>query len=364
MWILFRLVLAIAAFAARQFGTFGRLRGVPTVVGDQTVLIAEKKHKGSVVGYFAGVELKAPIWFRLHPETAADRWFKRLGFSTETETRDRAFDEFVYVVCDHPMFAALLKRSAEARRLISALLTLGISRIEYSGEVVWCSMKTEPSPEELSLVAQLGKALAPLGKDSSGRFSDPFVWKALFVEGVVWSLAAYGWGAFVEVIFRREDIHLSGAALLMPGLVMAAVLFALLIGGVRFFMGGSSRGHRIIIESAALLILGLPPTGMQLVADLNRGLDSSSVEIRTRVSSCEKRVTTNYRRGRRRTSTSYHLRVSGSAEGITLPSDIRVASSVCLAATAGAPATITLGRGAFGYPWYRGISVGGATWAP
>ena len=72
-------------------------------------------------------------------------------------------DDLVYIVCDHPMFSALLKRSAEARRLIKVLLGGGVTRIDYDGHAVWCFMPGEPSEAERSLVAELGKALSAHG---------------------------------------------------------------------------------------------------------------------------------------------------------------------------------------------------------
>lgn len=172
MWILFRLALVAAAFAARLSGRFRGRTGVPTVVGDETVLLAQRETLNKTTNYYVGVEFEAPVWFRLHRETNRDRWFKRMGLATEIETGDDDFDKFVYAVCDHPMFAALLRRSAEARGLISELLLAGITLIEYSGSVVWCSMKRKPSEHEQSLVAHLGKALAPLREEVGERGLD------------------------------------------------------------------------------------------------------------------------------------------------------------------------------------------------
>jgi hypothetical protein len=363
MWILFRLICVLIAFAG--YRRRPRPLGEANVIDDKTVFVLTRRNKGRTIGYTVSVELKATLWFRLHRETGLDRWFKRIGFSTESETRDKNFDDLVYVACDHPMLSALLKRSAESRRLISELLAAGVTRIDYDGHAVRCSMKNEPSQQHLSLVAQLGKALAPLEKDSSRRLGDPFLWKALVVEGLVWSLAGYGLTALAGLILlpwsARVDVHVSPMELILPGLGLAAALFSLLLAAVWFLLRGSSRGHRVIIESAVALMLGLPTTGIQLFADLNRSLDASNVAIQSTVSNCQPRVT----RGRRgRTTTTYHLHMSGSGEGITLPSDIRVAADTCRAATPGSSATVTLGKGAFGKPWYRQISVGGVDWSP
>jgi len=362
MWILFRLGLAVVAFAARLSVRFKHRKGVPTAVGDQTVLLAQRETLNKTTNYFMGVELEVPIWFRLHRETDRDRWFKRVGLATEIETGDEDFDRFVYVVCDHPMFAALLERSKDARSLISELLWAGVTRIEYSGGVLWCTMKRQPSAHELSLVARLGKALAPLRDDSSSRFSDPFLRKTLVVEGVVWSIAAYAASSLI-VTLALPEIYLTDASYLLPGLSIAAGLFALLLAGVVVFMRGSSRGHRLIIESAVVLALGLPVAGIQIFDDLNRGLDSSELKILTNRSECQRRVSTNTGRRGPRTTITHWLHVSGSAEGITLPSPVRF-PGLCEHAPRGALVTFTIGRGALGGPWYRTITVGDYRWTP
>ena len=362
MWILFRLVLAGIAFAARLTGRFWRRKGVPAVVGDETVLLAQRETLNKTTNYFMGVELEAPIWFRLHRETDLDRWFKRVGLATEIETGDEEFDKFVYVACDHPMFAGLLERSKEARSLISELLWAGVTRIEYSGGVLWCSMKRRPSTHEQSLVARLGRALAPLRDDSSSRFEDPFLRKALVVEGVVWSIAAYAASSLIETLSLPE-IYLNDASYLLPGLSIAAGLFALLLSGVWVFMRGSSRGHRLILESGVVLALGLPVAGVQTFDDLNRGLDSSESRIRTNRSECQRLVSTSSGRRGPRTTTTHWLHVSGSGEGITLPSPVRF-PGMCEYAPRGALVTFTIGRGVLGAPWYRTITVGDYTWTP
>jgi len=363
MWILFRLGLAVVAFAARLSVRFKHRKGVPTAVGDQTVLLAQRETLNKTTNYFMGVELEVPIWFRLHRETDRDRWFKRVGLATEIETGDEDFDRFVYVVCDHPMFAGLLERSKEARSLISELLWAGITRIEYSGGVLWCTTKRKPSEHELSLVARLGKALAPLRDDSSSRFADPFLRKALLVEGVVWSIAAFAVSSLV-VTLSLPEIYLTDASYLLPGLSIAAGLFALLLSGVWLLFRGSSRGHRLIIESAVVLALGLPVAGIQIFDDLNRGLDSSELKIQAKGSECQRRVSiSSGRRGGSRTTINYWLHVSGSAEGITLPSPVRFPET-CEYAPRGTPVTFAIGRGVLGAPWYRTITVGDFRWTP
>jgi hypothetical protein len=112
-------------------------------------------------------------------------------------------------------------------------------------------------------------------------FADPFLGKAIVVEALIWTVALYGAPAQVEQLYRsyvlgEEQRHLDLWALLRPGLMLAAGGFVGLMGLVILFLRGSSRGHRIMLESALVLGLGLPLSGIQVVSDYNLGQDSSA----------------------------------------------------------------------------------------
>lgn len=361
MWIAFRLIVALIGFVLRQVCRTRKPAGGESVEGRIQFVHLNRNKKEKLQGFTIGVALEAPIVFRLHLETASDRLFKKVGLATEIETGDATFDRKVYVVCDHPLLAELLKHSAEARAAVSAALDSGFSRISFDGHVIWLdkSVPREPTPEERGILGALGKSFAPLERGSNAIFTDPFFWRALVVEGLVWSIAAYGVGAFLSTMFQDEDIHLDQGALVLPGLGIAGLLFAALVLATIFLLRGSSRGHRLILESALVLLIGLPFMGIQTFADLNRALDSSRESIQTRIDRCETRVST----GSGRKSTSYYLHISEAPEVGTLPFELKTSGSFCAATAAGADATFVIGRGAFGRAWIREIRAPGANWS-
>lgn len=219
-------------------------------------------------------------------------------------------------------------------------------------------MPREPTPEERGILAALGRSFAPLERGRSSIFSDPFLRRALVVEGLVWSVAAYGVGAIVSTMLQAEDIHLDHGALVLPGLTIAGLLFVALVSLTVLVLRGSSRGHRLIFESTLVLAIGLPFAGIQGFADLNRAFDSSRETIHARIVRCETRVSSSSR-GR---SKSYYLHIDDASEAGTLPAEIRINSTFCSATVNGADATIVIGRGAFGRVWIREIRVPGANW--
>jgi hypothetical protein len=128
-------------------------------------------------------------------------------------------------------------------------------------------------------------------------------------------------------------------------------------------MRGSSRGHRIIVESAIVLVLGLPVAGIQVVGDSNRALDDAPPALVTRtIGYCEVRE----HRGRRgRRWYSYHVWLAPAVEhpaGPSLPAEIEVTRSICNRAAAGDAIELEIGPGRWSIPWYRSIRVGGEAW--
>src|SRR5262245_10864647 len=101
MWFAFRLLLAVIGFVIRyrsrrrSLAMERKFRGVPYFCLEQT-------SKRKLIGFEIGMKRRSPTWARMHSESWADRAFKRAGMTTETETGDVAFDDKVYLTCDHP----------------------------------------------------------------------------------------------------------------------------------------------------------------------------------------------------------------------------------------------------------------------
>jgi hypothetical protein len=300
-----------------------------------------------------GTPLVAP-WFRLTREAHLDRFFKAIGMAREAETGDREFDRLVYVAGDHPAVHQLLRQSAPARAAIRAVLAAGFVRISSNGACLTLEHPEArgPTADELKLLVPLRAALVKWEGPGSSRFLDRFQWKVVAVEAAVWSIVAYAAGSVIDRLFNREDYHVQLMPLVQRGLIAALLLFLFLFTAIAMFLRRSSRGHRILVESALLLALGLPVAGVQVVSDLNRALDGGDeVVVTRRIEDVEKET------GRRR-PTSYYLHLtSGPPEPIDLPPTIQVEEAVFSQAWPGAVAAFHVGPGWLGVPWYRRIEI-------
>jgi hypothetical protein len=323
------------------------------------------KNKKETTAVSLGMPLHSPTWISMHRESRLDRFFKRIGVANEIETGDPAFDDRVYVTCDHPAVATVLAGSPALRAAILAALALHGERVRYDGATVWIERFPGGlvTSARLDALATLWAASEPLSEEPRRWFADRFLWKALLIEGLVWASLGYAIGALVGYYAHREDFHVWPSQVITTGLVAAAVTFVALLAVIALWMRGSSRGHRIIVESAIVLVLGLPVTGIQVVGDSNRALDDAPPTLVTRtIDHCEVRE----HRGRRgRRWYSHHVWISPVAEhtaGPSLPAEIEVTRSICDRAKAGDAIELQIGPGRWSIPWYRRIRVDGEVW--
>jgi hypothetical protein len=361
VWIAFRLFLALAGFVIRHFGSlrshgaYGVFEGIPYGV-------ALKRRRRKIRGFSIWMQRKSPTWLRVHRETALDVWVKRIGLAKEIQTGDPAFDARAYVTCDHPFIELALTRSKELRDAIAAAIQWNYERVEFDGERVILSLKEgrEPSPLDLTFLKRIWSASEDLQSIVPSRFAEPFLWKALAVEGVIWSLCGYAIGAVTERVLHPEDVHVVPRVVGASGFLFGCVLFVLLVGSIALFMRGSSRGHRIIVESALILAFALPTAGIQLVADTNRALDRGSPRhVTVEIDRCEVRA---HRRKRGTRSYTYHLGLARDGNSDPLPQSVEVTRGICHAAQRAVQADFIVRPGRWGLPWYQEIRVGNTRW--
>jgi hypothetical protein len=268
MWVIARFVFLGLVFL---FRAFWRRQGV-----DQSVLYRgtrrvsfEKKDK-----IYWGLEWKTPLIFELTAESGWDRVNKFFGVATELKTGDATFDRKVYVASDHPELHRLLTEDAALRRGIVALFNRGAKRIYSDGRHLWVEPTELAHASDQDLAELHGIWVVLQGTDlaHSHRLLDPFLGKAIAVEALIWSVALYFAPGQVEQLYRSyvlgaEQRCLDLSALERSGLIFAAGAFVGLMGLIILFLRGSSRGHRLMLESVAVLGFSLSLSGSQVISD-------------------------------------------------------------------------------------------------
>ncbi|NJL27709.1 MAG: hypothetical protein HC897_07355 [Thermoanaerobaculia bacterium] len=139
------------------------------------------------------------------------------------------------------------------------------------------------------------------------------------------------------------------------GLLAACGFFAALFAAIVLWLRGSSRGHRILIESAIVLVLGLPLAGTQLVSDLNQYVGTPERTVITREITGTRHET---RRRKRRTEHYYYLDFAQVAESpFPVPRSLRVEEELYDSAAAGRTAQLHVASGWLGIPWIEKVEV-------
>ncbi|MBA3452432.1 MAG: hypothetical protein H0T42_04970 [Deltaproteobacteria bacterium] len=363
MWIAFRLILAIIGFAIRQLSR-GKQHATDGVFEGIGYFEKVLKNKRRPVGFVIGMERRSPTWLRCHAESSADRFFKWLGVANEVQTGDASFDDLVYVTCDHPYIHALLIEAPELRAAIRAAFEEGYKRVMFNGATVAIEREAdhEPLQRDFELLKRIHTASARLEDEVPSRLGDLFLWKALLVESLIWGVGGYAIGAAIELFVLDADVHVAHRQLIGVGLTLAVAAFVVLIALIVLSMRGSSRGHRVIVESALVLLIGLPSAAIQIVGDTNRALDDAPPTVVTRTASqCEVRE---HRRRRNRRTYSYHLWIQPAPEQSpsVLPRSIEITRELCTAVAPGASVELTIGPGRWDLAWYRQIRVGETMW--
>jgi hypothetical protein len=357
MWVILRLVAAAITFIIRRWYVInppkwtGELDGVPYYVK------IYRGRYGGITGFKIGLPLEAPA-FSLLREGAIDRFFKKINFSREYQTSDAEFDRDIYIECDHSGVCAFLSAGATVREhVLAIMLRMSFTRIDCNGSMLWLKSgaNREPLSDELSAARALQQSLGPLATEKALKVPDPFFWRALLIESGVWSIFAYAVGGFVENMMHHEDYHLDSTRLMEYGLVMGVTMFIVLVTVLFLDLHRSSRGHRVLVECAFLLLLGFPGAGVQAVSDMNRSFDNSEpVRVTRTIENLERHV----HRGRNSTWYSYHMFLSDAgSDPYAVPAEIEITQELFDRASVGSTAVLNISDGWLGLPWYRSIEV-------
>lgn len=353
MWILFRILVAVGAFIYRLINRF--LPKYTTKEYSNTPLYTSNYKKGEqIFAHKAGFSLKSNFIFKFSKETSTDKFFKKTGLSTEFSTGDKSFDKKVYIASDHPQFHLLIKKNKEIRNTILELFSLGIDSVFADGKIIWITKKEGyPVNKELGLLLYLQSRLSKLIPQTPGILKDKFVIRTILIEALIWSLLAYAIsGSYTYYSYSKySDLYPDVLKLIILGLGIALIIFMALFGLIFILLKGSSKGHRIIIESGIVLILALPANGIIITSDLNINLDSQKADIiYTEIMDIE---IIEHPRTRTRNWYSYHLIVNN--RNNILPTSIQINYAKYKEAIQSKKAEFHIGKGWLGIPWYKDI---------
>lgn len=361
MWILIKLVLAGSVFLFRLSSRTFRLwireetRGVEGV----PLNIISHTRKNRVVSTSFEVEFQTYSFAKLSVESHWDRMFKKMGLANEIQTNDEEFDARVYVASDSSAFRRHITLTEKTRMLALELFGLGANHIVCDGH---CLRVNFPGDQLESLDLQerfvaFFKELRGFETTRKGLLHDPFAIKVVLIEAIVWGLGAY---SFLGFLSWELNLYLNYRALVVYGLALGLILCGLIFLLIVMFLKGSSRGHRILIESFLVLALSIPLGGITICSDINRSFDRSpSTTVLAQVTDLRHK---SYRRRGFSRGHVYYMTVvplSPVSPSIKVPQIIQVDSSFYRQLSVGSEVRLEVSPGRLGLKWFSSMSLVG-----
>lgn len=364
MFILFKLIIVCLSSVYGKFiFLIPGIRGEKRVKEGTTYFVAKLSSKKSVWSTTYRFPFKSQTVFKLSEEKKIDRFFKMLGLSKEFQTRDSNFDSSIYIACDSSSFNKSLAENNEIKEFILSLFRLKVMHITCDGQ--WLTIKMSGDKGDDFFADQCFEFVQKLDAAKQTwalQNRDRFFTKMILIEAFLWAIGTYAVMGFYEFMTVDQDVYIAPRSMISQGLIWGStggILFTLL---VFHLMSGSSRSHRIIIESLVVIVCSFPVGGIAILSDLNIHFDRSPPQIlETQVmqKSVRRHVSGSggRRGGRRRTTYTYYLSIMPKPVlgGVHLPSSIQVDSNLYSRVIVNQNIVIEVGQGRFHYPWYRSI---------
>nr|WP_293244736.1 hypothetical protein [Panacagrimonas sp.] len=307
MWFL----IGLAAFAAIT-GFLFKHKSRPTWFGQSWNAGGEraqyeiKRNKGRIVEVRFGMPAHADLNFTLRPERAYDRFAKLLTLAAEYQVGEDAFDRAVYILGDSDVVCRSLLGDVRLREDLRNLIAGGreiklrVTHVHAASGRLWVCMKPMQTATDDDVHAA-GVAIAPEMQAIAARIRtllgsrpiepDRTFLRAAAFAAIAVGLAVNGGVAMLAFVFshRWTATVLDHAELFTHAALAAIGVTLALIVASRLLLGGTSRGHVVLVELLSFGLLGALATAWIELRQLNIEFDRSGpVTITTPV--VEKRV--------------------------------------------------------------------------
>jgi hypothetical protein len=280
MWLIIRffgLLLVWNTWLKHKWKRYQSAASEKRKVNNRDLFVYFKKRYIRDSKTYLGVPLKRSSQFKIHPETSTDRMFKAWGMATELQVGDKEFDRKVYLESDAKALAQELAESDRAREIIVEIFKE--TGLQITADTDWLEielMGLRADTKKLEeLLVELADWFDNVPSKTYALFKDPMYFKALTAEFVLTGIAFYGiFSLFQEIWFG----HLIDTNIIFSkSIKLTAVLFLILIPFNFWFLKGSSRGHKLILENFFYILFGVPLAAFFLISDANQAWDKGEI---------------------------------------------------------------------------------------
>lgn len=273
MWILVRILILFVILGYRWLARLEKKLADETRQwrGREYGLALKHDNHNKLVTATVELSFFGSCWFQLDAESRSDRLLKALGLAREFQTGNKAFDEAIYISCDQTAVQSWFANNSRALELVQQLIQeLNATSIRCQGYEVLITFAINEEPDEtrLQTAFALLDQLKPL-KDLQPQPSDPFFWRIIAVESLLWSIAAYAIGGYIEYRFELLAMYASPADVLYFACTAGVLALIATYTSCRLLVGRSSRGRLVILEAFTLLIFTLPYASVLATKEIN-----------------------------------------------------------------------------------------------
>jgi len=241
--------------------------------------------------------------FQVRRENGFDRFFKRIGITSEVQTGDPSFDAEYFIDTNTPELARAFFSDHRQLARVRRISELGFTAIKHDGKALGAAMRLlgkEPDePVVHSAVVELSElASGMLASPSFGLLTTP-PWKAKRLALAAASVLLYGAGIASLVFGLIEYPPLDKGLIFLDSLrygipALLAYSFACIL-----LLRGRSKSHVEIVVALAVALVAIPLSTWGFETFVNGHLDHSvpqshQVRVRDKYTSTSKNGTTHH----------------------------------------------------------------------
>lgn len=351
MWLIFRIGLIVVAALYKQIAKLFAPKLDIEWNGIPYTFSVSKNKQGTVLGSTVQIDFKSGVYFNFHNEAFPEDLLKKIGLTFEFQTGDKAFDERVFIGCDHQAMGPFLKNSPEVRQLIVQMLDHGgCKMISSDGQRLKFKFNGEFGDSMRDISHSLRKAMEPfLTTAKSVRWADPFLRRLVLMEIMILCLTSYAIGGLGEIFFG-PTLYLQPKPLWGWTFLVAAGLFSASVFLLVLFFRKSARSASLIKVYILLLLFSLPTASWQMLDDYNRQEDPSISKFLTAEISGKWTETRRRRKGGRYTVYFFRL-LPKDVQGYNIRTRLQVDSGLYFSKSEGSILEMELKDGRLKVPY-------------
>ena len=238
-------------------------------------------YKGKVRLLRVGLATPSALDFELKRENWIDRLATKTGFSIEPQIGRGTFDRLVYVICDDPRFAALLRQDRTLLDRIERLCHAAPPGFRFQGlgcrrGQLWLNFKPDGDTSgyldavrwSLDELAELSRELPALAPATQRKPDRKFL-RFVVIIGIAYGMFFNGMAQLFRMGIEKFPQTLDLWQLWAQALPLAVVLLSLMLFATLFLLGRSARLHLVLLEVLLVGGMGAMLTSLTELRDLN-----------------------------------------------------------------------------------------------